>query len=48
MFNEAMFRGILLPSSGNVNDYVIFERNMQACREAIKLTDNKKLGNKTK
>ena len=44
MFNEAMFQEILLPSSGDLNDYVVhIKENMQTWMEAIKLTDTKKL-----
>ena len=42
MFNEATFGEILLPSSGNVNDYVcIFKGNMQTLAETIKIMDKK-------
>ena len=48
MFNEATFREILLPSSGNVNDCVThIERKYADLDGNNKLTDKNKLRNVT-
>ena len=51
VFDEALFRGILLPSSGNINCYVtyFFKKNMPTWTETVELADlgRKKLHNVT-
>ena len=48
MFNEATFLEILLPSSGNVKDYIAYLKEICGTQtETIKLTDKTKLRNVT-